>query len=456
MENSLTQAARRVVQRLRDAGHEAYFAGGCVRDRLMGLASKDIDIATDAVPERVQQIFPRTVSVGKAFGVIVVLEGELTFEVATFRADGRYLDGRHPEQVRYADLEHDAARRDFTINAMYLDPIEDRLIDRVGGRADLAARTVRTVGDPRARFEEDKLRMMRAVRFACQLDFAIDPATQAAAAALAPALAQVSLERIRDELAHILISPRAARGVRLLHELRLLDVFLPEIRAMVGVEQPPQFHPEGDVFVHTMLCLEALGRLWFDASHSARAGAPPAPSFEVALAVLLHDVAKPATFRRAERIRFDGHDALGAGMADGICRRLRLSNDQRKRVVWLVENHLRFIAVPQMRRSTLRRLLSEPYFADLEQLFIADVMGSHANLDLLTLLRARAAEFAAEEARPKPWIRGRDLIELGHAPGPIFSEILEAAYNAQLDGELADRDAALAWIRRRWPAAPSA
>lgn len=447
MSDPLTDSAGRIVRRLHAAGHEAYFAGGCVRDRLMGRPAQDIDIATDALPERVQELFPRTVAVGKAFGVVVVLQDEGAFEVATFRADGRYLDGRHPDQVSYSDLEHDAARRDFTINAMYLDPVDGRVIDRAGGREDLAARRLRTVGDPRRRFEEDRLRMLRAVRFGCQLDFAIDPEALEAIRTLAPGLSQVSLERIRDELAKILVTPRAADGIARMHELGLLEIFLPEIRAMVGVEQPPQFHPEGDVFTHTLLCLRELGRLWFDPEHPVRAGSPPAASFEVALAVLLHDVAKPRTFRRAERIRFDGHDVMGAEMCEQIGRRLRLSNEQRERVVWLVANHLRFVAVPQMRVSTLRKLLGHPFYPDLEQLFIADTLGSHRKLDLWETLRRRAAEFASEAMQPDPILRGRDLIDLGLAPGPVFSKILEAAYTAQLEGQIADREAALAWVR---------
>lgn len=445
--DALEESAVRVVRRLRAAGHEAYFAGGCVRDRLMGRPAQDIDVATDALPERVQELFPRTVAVGKAFGVVVVLQDDRPFEVATFRADGRYLDGRRPEQISFSDLEHDAARRDFTINAMYLDPLDGRVIDRTGGREDLAARRLRTVGDPHLRFEEDKLRMLRAVRFGCQLDFAVDPAALEAIRTLAPGLAQVSFERIRDELAKILVTPRAADGILRMHELGLLEIFLPEIRAMVGVEQPPPFHPEGDVFTHTLLCLRELGRLWFDPEHPVRTGAPPPPSFEVALAVLLHDVAKPRTFVRAERIRFDGHDAVGAQMSDEIARRLRLSNEQRERVVWLVANHLRFVAVPHMRVSTLRKLLGHPFYPDLEQLFIADTMGSHRNLDLFQTLHQRRAEFASEALQPDPLLRGRDLIDLGLVPGPLFSTILEEAYTAQLEGRFPDRASALAWVR---------
>lgn len=447
--SNMIEQARRVVERLRQEGHEAYFAGGCVRDRIMGLPPKDIDIATSATPERVQQLFPRTVPIGKAFGVILVVEGANQFEVATFRADGRYVDGRHPEDVTYSDLDHDAARRDFTINAMYYDPVNDAFIDRVGGRDDVRARRIRTVGDPARRFEEDKLRMMRAIRFGCELEFELDPDILTATRNLAPSLAQVSFERIRDELARILVTRRAAEGIRRLHDVRLLDVFLPEIRRMVGVEQPPQFHPEGDVFTHTLLCLEELGRYWFDDTHPGRDDdPPPKPSFEVALATLLHDVAKPATFRVAERIRFDGHDSRGAEMSRSICNRLRLSRAQRERVVWLVGNHLRFISVPQMRRSTLRRMLGHEYYADLEQVFIADTMGSHKNLDLLKILRKRALEFAAEELKPKALLTGRDLIDQGFRPGPIFSKILNAAYTAQLEGELNDREAALDWVKR--------
>lgn len=442
------EAATRIVRRLRDAGHEAYFAGGCVRDRVMGRAASDVDIATDATPERIESLFARTVPVGKSFGVMIVLDGDLQFEVATFRADGRYLDGRRPESITYSDLQHDAERRDFTINAMYFDPVDDRVIDLVGGEADVRARVIRTVGDPRRRFEEDKLRLMRAVRFSCQLDFTIDAATLGAARELAPTLSQVSLERIRDELAKTLVTRRAAAGVRTLFELGLLDVFLPEIRRMVGVGQPPQFHPEGDVFTHTLLCVEELAGYWFDETHPARALAPAsAPSFEAALATLLHDVGKPATYRVAERIRFDGHDALGARMSEEICRRLRLSRAERECVVWAVAKHLAFISAPQMRDSTMRKLLGHEHYPTLEQVFIADTMGSNKDLGLLRLVREKYTQFAAEALKPEPLLRGQDLIDLGMTPGPRFGEILDAAYDAQLEGEFADREGALAWLR---------
>ncbi|MBI4576136.1 MAG: CCA tRNA nucleotidyltransferase [Planctomycetes bacterium] len=427
--------ARDVAGRLSAAGHRALFAGGCVRDRLLGREPRDYDVATDATPERVEALFPRTILTGKRFGVVQVVGEGVVTEVATFRAEGGYSDGRRPDQVRYTDEREDALRRDFTINALFLDPRDGEVIDHVGGRADLAARRLRAVGDPARRFAEDHLRMLRAARLATELGFAIDEATAEAARVLAPRVAQVSGERVREELRRLLEAPARSTGVEYLRRLGLLPVVLQEVAALQSVEQPPEFHPEGDVYVHTLLCLEAL---------------PRGTSFEVALATLLHDVGKPATFQRADRIRFNGHDKVGAAMAEAICERLRLSREERERVVWLVAKHLVLKDVPGMRAATRKRLLASPYLDDLLTVCRADCMGSHRDVSLVETLERIRAETPPEEVRPEPLVRGRDLMALGLAPGPLFGEILRAVETRQLEGALASPVEALEWVRREF------
>ncbi|MBI5369194.1 MAG: CCA tRNA nucleotidyltransferase [Planctomycetes bacterium] len=438
----LERAAAAVVRRLRAHGHEALFAGGCVRDRLLGVPPKDIDIATSATPRAVQALFRKTIPVGEQFGVVRVHVGRLEFEVATFRADGPYLDGRRPASVRFAAAAEDAQRRDFTINGMFYDPASGEVLDLVGGRADLAARVVRAIGDPAARFGEDRLRLLRAVRFACQLGFSLDPATAAAARALAAEVRQVSAERVHAELTRMLTGPRPRRAVELLDELGLLAPLLPEVVALKGVEQPPQFHPEGDVWTHTLLVMENLR---------------PEPSPALALAALLHDIGKPPTFVRApDRIRFDLHAERGAEMARAICARLRCSGAEADRVVLLIENHLRFLALHDMRESTLKRLLREPWSEELLELFRADALGSLASAEDYEFCRRKLEGYRREEAerslRPARLISGHDLIALGYRPGPAFAGMLAAVEDAQLEGEVATREAALAWVRERYPA----
>ena len=430
--------ARSIVRRLRDGGHRAWYAGGCVRDRLMGNEPKDFDVATSAKPEEIQALFERTVAVGARFGVIVVVGGEEQVEVATFRAEGGYTDGRHPDWVRYADEEADVLRRDFTVNGMLYDPIDDRLFDRVGGEEDIRRRVIRTIGDPRERFREDRLRLIRAVRFAARLDFAITDETAEAIRSLAGEISSVSWERIRDELLKILGGPNPRRGMELLHSVGLLAPILPEVAAMDGVEQPPEFHPEGDVLHHTLLLLDHLD----------------APSDRVALAALLHDIGKPPTFEVADRIRFNRHDTVGAGMADEVCRRLHLSNRDREAVVDLVGSHMKFAAVRDMRESTLKRFLRKEDFEDHLALHRADCLASHGMLDNYEFCREKLEDFRAadrEEAlRPKPLLTGHDLKAWGLEPGPLFREILTALEDAQLEGLVADRDAAEAWVRERY------
>ncbi len=437
-------AARAVVARLQAAGFIAYFAGGCVRDKLRGVPPKDFDVATDARPEEVQKIFRRTVAVGAHFGVICVLENGRQFEVATFRADGAYLDGRRPEGVRFTTAEEDAARRDFTVNGLFYDPAKEEVIDFVGGRADLDARVLRAIGDPAARFAEDRLRLLRAVRFAAALGFQIETQTWNAVRAAAAEIKAVSAERIRDELVKIFTAPTRLRGFDLLDASGLLRVVLPELDACKGVEQPPNFHPEGDVFVHTRLMFSLLPT-------NVPVSAP------LAFSVLLHDIGKPPTLRidPAEgRIRFNGHEHVGARMTERVMERLRFSRAEIEATTTAVENHMAFKDVQKMRVATLKRFLARPTIADELELHRVDCAGSHGMLDNYDFLRAKQEEFANAPLIPKPFVTGRDLIALGLKPGPSFSEILEGAQNRQLEGQFADRDAALAWLEREYTTQP--
>lgn len=426
--------ARGVAARLRAAGFQALFAGGCVRDRLRGVAPKDWDVATDARPEDVQRLFRRTVAVGVHFGVVRVLEGGAEFEVATFRADGAYLDGRHPEGVRFTTAREDAERRDFTVNGLFLDPATDEVTDYVGGRADLAAGVLRAIGEPAARFREDKLRLLRAVRFAAALDFRVEEQTWEAVRAAAKDITRVSAERIRDELVKIFLSPRRVRGLDLLDASGLLRVLLPELDACHGCEQPPQWHPEGDVFVHTRLMLSLL---------------PETVSVPLVFSVLLHDVGKPPTARADAdgRVRFNGHEYVGAEMAERVMTRLRFSRTEIDATVEGVRNHMAFKDVQNMRTATLKRFLARPTIGDELELHRVDCAASHGYLDNLEFLRQKREEFAHEPLIPKPLVNGRDLIALGLKPGPDFGRILEATMTRQLEGGFSDREAALAWLR---------
>jgi putative nucleotidyltransferase with HDIG domain len=426
--------ARALVDRLRGAGHVAYFAGGCVRDLVRGQAPKDIDIATDARPEEVQEIFHRTYAVGAHFGVIIVLENDLQFEVATFRADGAYLDGRHPAEVRFSSPEEDARRRDFTINGMFFDPPNDAVIDFVGGRQDLAAGLVRAIGDPAQRFAEDRLRLLRAVRFATVLDFEIEKGTWEALVRAADTIGEISAERIREELIRIFLSPQRARGWDLLDASGLLKEILPELAAMKGCQQPPQFHPEGDVFQHTRLMLQLL---------------PNEVSLPLVLSVLFHDIGKPptATIDEEGRIRFNGHDKLGAEITEALMERLRFSRAEIDATVEAVRQHMVFKDVPNMRLAKLKRFMARPTFADELELHRVDCASSHGMLDNYEFLQRKHEEFANEPIIPPPLVRGDDLIALGMKPGPRFGEILEAIETRQLEGTLRDREEALEWVR---------
>ncbi|MDE1176622.1 MAG: CCA tRNA nucleotidyltransferase [Edaphobacter sp.] len=446
-------AARNIAGTLRHAGHQAYLAGGCVRDLLLGLAPKDYDVATSATPDEVLRLFPdrKAMTVGAHFGVVLIRESDdSSTEVATFRHDGAYTDGRRPDAVRFAtDPKEDVLRRDFTINGMLLDTalydttgdVASATLDYVGGRDDLAARLIRAIGDPLQRFTEDKLRMLRAVRFAARLGFAIEPRTAAAISQLASQVTVVSTERIRDELTLILTEGGARRGFELLDELGLLPHILPEITRLHGVEQPPEYHPEGDVFLHTMLLLENL---------------PPGASPTLAWGALLHDVGKPATFRAPDpaipndRIRFNGHVEVGVRIAETLLPRLRLSNEEIAQIVALVKNHMRFGDVKHMRESTLKRFLRLPRFDEHLALHRMDCLSSHGDLSLYDFSKQRYEAVPIEEFHPTPLLTGRELIAAGYRPGPKFKRMLEAAEDAQLEGAIHTAAEALQLVHRRF------
>jgi poly(A) polymerase len=458
-ESGLKDFATSIVQTLRQRGFQAYLVGGCVRDLLLRREPKDYDVTTDATPQQVMEIFPETYAVGVQFGVVLVPAPERDVasnvsttagedasgcvEVATFRSDIGYSDGRHPDEVRFSrDPREDVARRDFTINGMLLDPLSretpGEVLDFVGGRKDLAAGVIRTIGDAEKRFGEDKLRMLRAVRFAARFEYAIEPATFSAMQKLAHEIAVVSRERVRDELTRMLTEGHARRAFLLLDESGLLRHVLPELSAMKGVEQPAEFHPEGDVFVHTLLLLENLPN--------------PCP-LTLAWGALLHDVGKPPTFRVApDRIRFDNHVEVGVKMAEEICARLRFSNEDTAQILALVDNHMRFGHVGRMKESTLKRFLRLPAFDQHLALHRADSLASHGSLSTYEFIRQKRAEIPPEKMRPAPLVTGDDLIAAGHAPGPKFREILNAVEDAQLEGRLPSRDAALEFVRREFPA----
>ena len=438
------------MQRLRSHGHEAYLAGGCVRDLLLGLEPKDFDVTTAAPPEQVGRLFARTEAVGAHFGVMLVidqLDGErIATEVATFRSDGAYSDGRRPDAVTFADdPREDVLRRDFTINGLLLDvlrfeagePVAACALDFVGGRADLQAGLVRAIGDPMRRFTEDKLRMLRAVRFAARLGFALEPATMEAMRQLAPEIGQVSCERIRDELTKMLTEGAAHRAFELLDQSGLLAEVLPEVERMKGCAQPPAYHPEGDVWVHTLMLLDHL-----------RAGA----SATLAWGMLLHDVGKPPTYtapnpeKPGDRIRFNGHAEVGVAVARAILNRLRFSNDDSTQILELVKHHMQFGDVPKMKQSTLKRFLRMPRFDEHLRLHYADVMSSHGMLGPYETASEALAQMGQEEMRPVPLLNGADLIAAGYRPGPRFKEMLTVAEDAQLEGAVKDRAGALALV----------
>jgi poly(A) polymerase len=424
-----------VVRRLKGAGFEGLWAGGCVRDELLGLTPKDYDVATSALPDQVCRLFRRTVKVGASFGVIEVLGPRpLRVQVATFRSDVAYSDGRHPDAVVFSSPREDALRRDFTINGMFFDPLENRLIDYVGGRDDLHNRVLRAIGDPAQRFTEDKLRMLRAARMATRFDLTVDPATAAAVRAMAGQLPVVSAERIADELRKLLTDPRRARGVALLDDLGLVAVVLPELLEMKGLPQGPPCAPTGDLWEHVLRVLELLG---------------PRVSFPLAFAALLHDVGKRRMAGRTpERYTFYGHEHTGRRMASDICLRLRTSNEERERVEWLVEKHQYLADAPQMRVSKLKVILAHPGIEELLALHRADALACNRSTDHVAYCEQKLREWTASgELNPPPAITGDDLKALGLEPGPLYKELLGALREAQLEGKVKTREDALGLVR---------
>ena len=429
--------ARQVIAKLRAAGHRAYLVGGCVRDLLLGVKPKDFDIATDARPDRIMDLFPRSGRVGAHFGVVLVRDYFEQVEVATFRSDHEYLDGRHPEHVRFeTDPREDVLRRDFTINGLMMDPDDGNVLDFVDGRGDLARRLVRAIGDPYERFREDHLRLLRAIRFAARLKFEIEPATFDAIKRDHALILKVAAERVREELVRILTEGGARRGFEMLDESGMLADVLPEVAAMKGVAQPPEYHPEGDVWSHTLMLLEQLPQ-------------PVSPT--LALGALLHDVGKPPTFRVAERIRFDGHVEEGERLANGILNRLRFSRNEIEQVEALIANHMKFKDVHRMKDSTLKRFLRMPEFAEHLELHRLDVMSSNRRLENYELAKRKLEEYSDEHLKPEPLITGADLIELGYEPGPMFGRILHTVEDAQLEGRVMSPADALHLVREQFP-----
>ena len=428
-----------VAKKLSDAGYVAYFAGGCVRDALLGNEAKDFDIATSATPAEVLGVFPNADSIGAHFGVMLVKVDGVHFEVATFRTDGSYKDGRRPESVEYSCPEEDAKRRDFTVNGLYEDPQSGEVIDFVGGRGDLVAGVLRAIGSAEARFQEDALRLMRAVRFATTLGFEIEEETWEAICENAHLLEMISIERVQAEFSRIIVSPNRRRGLELLVDSGLIEYFLPEVLDLIGCEQPPQFHPEGDVYKHTCIMLEMLGGEEVELS--------------LALSVLLHDIGKPVTYSYDEvdeRIRFNGHESVGANMSEVILRRMKYSNDMIEDVRVMVANHMKFMHVKDMRVSKLKRFMSRDTFEHEMELHRVDCASSNGITENYDFVKEKRVEFANEPLIPEPLVKGKDLMAMGLKPGPKFKEILTAVQTEQLEGRLRESEAAIEWVRERY------
>ena len=439
------ELANSICEMLRRSGFQALLVGGCVRDLLLGREPADYDVTTDATPDQVMGLFPESVAIGAQFGVILIPREELKVEVATFRSDVGYSDGRHPDRVTFSKTaEEDVQRRDFTINGLLMRHDTGEVLDYVGGQTDLRAKVIRAIGEPDRRFTEDKLRMLRAVRFAARFGFEIEPDTFNAVRRHVKEIGQVSPERMRDELTKMLTEGAARRAFELLDETGLLQQVLPEIAAMKSVEQPPQFHPEGDVWIHTRIMLEGL---------------PARVSPTLAWGVLLHDVGKPPTFKPAletgERIRFDGHVDVGVRMAEEICRRLRFSNEDTEQILALVDNHMRFKDVDSMRASTLKRFVRVPHFDEHLALHRLDCLSSHGNLDSYDLVRRFIAETPPEQVRPERLMTGDDLQAMGFRPGPVFSQILGSLEDAQLEGQVKTREEAAQFVLKQFGASMS-
>lgn len=428
-------AAVAVVTHLRNSGYLALFAGGCVRDALMGNAISDIDIATNAKPDEISQLFHQTIGVGEQFGVMIVVYDGIPFEVATFRADIGITDGRHPGSVAFTDAKEDALRRDFTINGMFYDPLACEVIDYVSGKTDIDKQIIRSIGDPELRFNEDYLRMLRAIRFAARFNFAIDDATWGALCSNTSKIHFISSERIFAEIDKMLCQKNPDIALALLEKSGLLKEILPEVAALRGIEQPPEFHPEGDVFVHTLKALSML---------------PQGSSSVLAWSVLLHDIGKPETMVISDRIRFNNHDRVGASIARSVLKRLKASNVLMDGVEACIENHMNFMNVTRMRLSTLKKFLSRETLNDELELHRLDCLASHGDLQNYDFLKEKLTGLEIGEIKPEPLIGGRDLITLGLKPGPLFGEILSEIYDLQLEEKIASRDEAIAEVRARW------
>lgn len=421
-----------IVRTLTSHGHQALFAGGCVRDHLLGTTPADFDIATSATPDQVMSIFKNVIPVGKQFGVVIVVLGSCHFEVATFREEGGYQDGRRPDTVTFSNAKNDALRRDFSVNGMFFDPLTGQVLDFVGGQKDLEAKVIKTIGSPEQRFEEDYLRMIRAVRFTARLGFKMQSDTFDEITRKSSLIKQVSVERIYDELTKMMVGPNPDIALELLYSTGLLPHILPEVQAMYGVEQPPEFHPEGDVFEHTKMMLGMLEQ----------------PNDVLAFSVLFHDVGKPPTFYRAsDRIRFNGHELKGAHITEGICRRLKFPNEKRKKIVHCVGNHMRFMHVQQMRLAKLKRLMAADTFEEELELHRLDCLASHGMIDNWEFLKEKQEEFGHEQIKPEPLLNGKDLIRLGFKPGPIFAKILTALETRQLENEITTKDQATEFVK---------
>jgi len=427
MGEKLRKNAEEIVRTLTEKGYIAYFAGGCVRDMIMSIEPKDYDITTNAKPEEIKRLFKRTILVGEKFGVIVVVKDGINYEVATFRSEIGYKNGRHPDKVIFTDEKEDVKRRDFTINGLLFDPLKNRIIDYVGGKDDINNKIIRTIGNPFERFNEDKLRMMRAVRLAVGFGFDIEENTFNAVKCKGFEISEISKERIRDELVKILTEGAAERGIKLLDKAGMLKVILPEVADMKGVEQPKIFHPEGDVFTHTVLMLDLMEN----------------PSVELAMAVLLHDIGKPETFEVKDRIRFNEHTDVGVKIASDICKRLRFTNKEIEYILNLIKNHLKFKDVMKMKKSTLKRFLSMDKFEEHLELHRLDCLASHKNLANWEYCKKMMKEITIEEVKPERLINGDDLINAGFTPGPLFKEILNYIEDEQLEGRIKDKNEAM-------------
>lgn len=429
--DSAKDGAIEIVRRLHLRGFRALLSGGCVRDFVLGQKPKDYDIATDADPDAVSSIFPDALKIGAHFGVVLVRLGDWAYEVARFRRDIGYSDGRHPDSIIFSNEKEDAFRRDFTVNGMFYDPLTDKIIDYVGGQDDLRQKIIRTIGSPETRFREDWLRMLRAIRFGCRYGWNIEAKTFRAIRSQSSMISEVSLDRIRDELVKILTEGGAPLGLRWLIDLGLMEKIIPEVLEMQGVAQPVEYHPEGDVLMHTLILLGLMQR----------------PSVELAMGGLLHDVGKPRTFQVSDRIRFNNHDRIGAAMAEVICSRLRFSAEQVCHIVRLVSDHHQFVNVQQMRPSRLKRFLRTQRFDDHLELHRIDCLSSHGRLDCYEFCRQALKDYCPEEISPVLLITGHDLIRLGYSPSPAFKVVIAAVEDAQLEGTVVEQEGAIALVQ---------